>query len=44
MRETKALKEAMSETGITDATIVTWDDEREIDGIHVIPMWKWSLI
>lgn len=43
-RETKALKEAMSETGIADATIVTWDDEREIDGIHVIPMWKWSLL
>ena len=40
-REMKALKEAMSETGIGDGTVVTWDDEREIDGIRIVPAWKW---
>ena len=40
-REMKALKDAMSETGIKDGVIVTWDDEREIDGIRIVPAWKW---
>lgn len=40
-REMKALKDAMSETGIEDGTVVTWDDEREIDGIRIVPAWKW---
>ena len=40
-REMKALTEAMAETGIGDGTIVTWDDEREINGVRIVPAWKW---
>ena len=43
-REINALKDAMSETGIKDGIIVTWDDEREIDGIRIVPAWKWCVI
>lgn len=43
-REMKALREAMSETGIEDGQIVTWDDEREIDGVRILPVWKWCAI
>ena len=43
-REMKALREAMSETGIDDGQIVTWDDEREIDGVRILPAWKWCAI
>lgn len=39
----KSLREAMTETGIEDGTIVTWDDEREIDGVHVVPAWEWCI-
>ena len=39
----KALKDAMKETGIGDGTVVTWDDERDIDGIHIVPAWKWNI-
>ena len=42
-REMNALKDAMSETGIKDGIIVTWDDEREIDGIRIVPAWKWCV-
>ena len=42
-REMRALKNAMAETGIKDGTIVTWDDEREIDGVHIVPIWKWCI-
>ena len=42
-REMKALTEAMAETGIADGTIVTWDDEREIDGVRIVPAWKWCI-
>ena len=42
-REMKSLREAMTETGIENGTIVTWDDEREIDGVHVVPAWKWCI-
>ncbi len=42
-REMKALREAMAGTGIDDGTIVTWDDELEIDGVHVVPVWKWCI-
>ena len=43
-REMKALREAMAETGIADGLIVTWDDEREIDGVRILPAWKWCSI
>ena len=42
-REMKALKDAMAETGIEDGMVVTWDDEREIDGIRLVPAWEWCL-
>ena len=42
-REIKSLREAMAETGIEDGTIVTWEDEREINGVHVVPAWKWCI-
>ena len=42
-REMNALKDAMSETGIKDGTVVTWDNEREIDGICIVPAWKWCI-
>ena len=42
-REIKALREAMQETGIEDGSIVTWDDEREIDGVRIEPAWKWCI-
>ena len=42
-REFDALVTARKETGITDCTIVTWDDEGEKDGIRIVPVWKWLL-
>ena len=43
VREFDALVAARKETGITDCTIVTWDDEGEKDGIRIVPVWKWLL-
>lgn len=42
-RETHALFEAKSETKVKDLTIVTWDSEADIQGIKVVPIWKWLL-
>ena len=42
-REIDALKDARAETGVDDCIIVTWDDEEEIDGIEIVPAWKWYL-
>lgn len=43
-RESTALEAARRETGIDDCTIVTWDDEDELDGgVRVVPVWKWLL-
>ena len=43
-REYAALAPARAETSITDCTIVTWEDERDLDdGIKVVPVWKWAL-
>ncbi len=43
-RELSALKIARKEMGIDDCTVVTWDDEREDDGIKILPVWKWCLL
>ena len=44
MRELAALRDAREATGITDCSIVTWDDEQTLDdGIRIIPFWKWCL-
>jgi predicted AAA+ superfamily ATPase len=43
-RETTALVNAAAETGIDSKTIITWDNERLIEGgIGVVPIWKWAL-
>ncbi|MBP5673363.1 MAG: ATP-binding protein [Lentisphaeria bacterium] len=43
-REFSAIKAAMKETGIQDATIVTWDDDEcLLDDVRVVPVWKWVL-
>ena len=42
-RELSALKTARSEIKVDDCTVVTWDDERETDGIKIVPAWKWCL-
>lgn len=42
-REFTALLDARKETDIEDCTIITWEDEHEVDGIKVIPFWKWIL-
>ncbi|MBP5231966.1 MAG: ATP-binding protein [Planctomycetes bacterium] len=42
-REFAALLDARRETGIEDCTIVTWDEESEMDGVRVAPAWKWCL-
>ena len=42
-RETNAIKFARQKKGIHDCTIVTWDDAGEIDGIRIMPVWKWLL-
>ena len=44
VRELSALRDAKKATGITDCTVVTWDDERTTDdGIRIVPVWKWLL-
>ena len=43
-RELRGLKSAMTELGIAQGTIVTWDEEKELDDdINIIPAWKWLL-
>ena len=42
-RELKAIKNALKEIKVNDCTIVTWDDERESDGVKIVPVWKWCL-
>ena len=43
-RELSTMKAAMDETGIQDATLVTWDDEERMeDGVRIVPVWKWAL-
>lgn len=43
-REVRGLKGAMGDLSIAGGTIVTWDDETEIDAkIKVVPIWKWLL-
>ena len=42
-RELSALKAARNEIKVDDCTVVTWDEERETDGIKIVPAWKWCL-
>ncbi len=44
-RELSVMRTAKEETGITDCTVVTWNDEMETDdGIRIVPVWKWALV
>jgi predicted AAA+ superfamily ATPase len=44
-REVRGLKSAMTEFNIDTGTIVTWDDEIELDStINVVPIWKWLIV
>lgn len=40
-RELKGIRDAMEETGATNAAIITCDQEDMMDGINLIPVWKW---
>ena len=42
-RELAALKNARREINVDDCVVVTWDEERDVDGIRVVPVWKWCL-
>jgi predicted AAA+ superfamily ATPase len=46
-REVRALTDAMNETGVTSAEIVTLHEEETIDtdagSIRVVPAWRWLL-
>ena len=42
-RELTALADARKEIKVDDCTIVTWDEERDVDGIRIVPAWKWCL-
>src|SRR3989304_7565390 len=41
VREIKGIKEAMEETKCTKGTIITLDQEDILDGIPLVPAWKW---
>jgi len=28
---------------VDDCTVVTWDEERDVDGIRIVPAWKWCM-
>ncbi|NIA04234.1 MAG: AAA family ATPase, partial [Nitrospiraceae bacterium] len=42
-RELKGLKEAMDKLNIKKGLILTYDQEETIEGIRVMPVWKWLL-
>ena len=42
-RELTALKDARGEVKVDDCTVVTWDEERDDDGIRIVPAWKWCI-
>jgi predicted AAA+ superfamily ATPase len=41
VREINGIKNAMAETGALEGTIVTNNQEDNLDGIDLIPAWKW---
>ena len=40
-REINGLKAAMKETNIRNGIIITYNQEDNLDGIQLIPIWKW---
>lgn len=43
-REIKGLQAALSETQAPKGVLLTWDQEDLLEGIIVIPVWKWLLM
>ena len=41
VREVNGIKEAMTETGAPEGIIITNNQEDNLDGIDLIPAWKW---
>jgi len=41
VRELKGIKSAAMETGASDVKIITFNQADNIDGIQLIPAWKW---
>lgn len=42
-REVEGLIEAKNALKVDDAVILTWDYEGEVQGIKILPLWKWLL-
>lgn len=42
-REIDAIKDARKELQVQNSTIVTYEEEGEMDGVRVVPAWKWCL-
>ena len=40
-RELRGIRNAMTETGVKDGIIITFNQEDNLDGIPVVPAWKW---
>ncbi len=40
-REINGIKNAMTVTGTPEGTIITFNQEDKLDGINLIPAWKW---
>ena len=40
-REIQGLKDATEKTNVKKAMIITRDQEDELDGIRLVPVWKW---
>jgi len=40
-REVKGIQNAMKETGCSNSVIITYNQEDRLDGIDLIPAWKW---
>lgn len=40
-REIKGLKDAMNAAKITNGVILTYNQEDVLDGVRVVPVWKW---
>ena len=42
-RELKALKKAKKLFHWKKAVLITWDEERKVDGIEIVPLWRFLL-
>ena len=42
-REITGLKNALAETNAPKGVLLTWNQEDVLDGIAVLPVWKWMM-